>query len=166
MISAKGLYARKSRAEGREFLKYSMLPRGARSLTVTVLSLREAPKLDSPCVIDYLPEAICDGQKVTLQADSIAINLTNLKALGNLIGDDVSVIAGGKVTFHFSWKDNPKAKLGEANEVMGFDLVAAELPAHIVKERAEAAAAQAATAAPSDPPPAAAPDKPGRRTRA
>jgi hypothetical protein len=138
----------RSRAEGRTFLKYSELPSGTRFLTVSVLMMRETPKLNSPCVIDIAPDVDCDGAAVKVESSSIAINLTNLKALAAAVGDDVSIIMGGKMTFGFSWKENPNPRAGEDQEVMGFDFIRAELPPHL-------AAAQGNGAAPAADAPAA-----------
>lgn len=127
MISAKNLYGRRSKTEGRTFLKYSSLPHGTRLIEVRVLMVRETPRLNSPCCLDIAPDMTVDGKPFLTDATSIPINLTNLQKLGQLIGDDISTLdGGGRVRFGFKVQANPQSKSLDDAEVMGFDVVGAD----------------------------------------
>lgn len=127
-LSAKQLFRRRSKTEGRTFLKYSDLPMGTRILETRVLMVRETPRLNSPAAFDIAPEVMCDGRPVTVTADSVTINLTNLQLIGEQVGDDLAKLAGSVITWSFSMKSNPNAKGPDDAEVMGFDFVSAKLP--------------------------------------
>jgi hypothetical protein len=129
MISAQRLNQTRSRAEGRTFLKYSDIPFGTRAAKVRCIDIRETPKLNSPCVLDIDKFIHCDEKQVETDKTSIPLNLTNMNALAKLVGDDLSAARGMILTFGFSLKNNPNARPGaEDSEVMGFDLIAADLP--------------------------------------
>lgn len=128
MISAKRLNQQKSKTEGRTFLKYSDLPFGTRRLVVRVIEIRETPRLNSPCAIDIANSIEVDGDMQPTEATSIPVNLTNMKKLAELVGDDLTAARGMMLGFSFSLKNNPNARPGDNTETMGFDLMTAELP--------------------------------------
>src|SRR5580765_150401 len=104
MISANRLQKTRSKTEGYTFLKYADVPYGTLRLTVRVIMVRETPKLNSPCCLDIAPTILCDGQTLKTDKTSLPLNLTNMKALAGIVGDDLSAARGMDISFGFSTK--------------------------------------------------------------
>lgn len=128
MISAKELNLKRSKTGGRTFLKYQHIPFGTRELRTRAIDVRATPQLNSPAAIDIARDVTCDGKPHTVDADSIPLNLTNLKILSDKVGDDITAARGMILVWSFSLKNNPNARPGDDSEVMGLDLLDALLP--------------------------------------
>lgn len=147
MLSADRLLKTRSKAEGATFLKYSDVPFGTMQLRVYVRTVRETPKLNSPAVLDIYPEIEADGVKFKTEKTSVPLNLTNLRSLATLLGnDDLTAINGMDVLIGFSPKYNPR----EDEETMGLDLIGVErhTPSQQIAAPAPAPAPAAPPAAP------------------
>jgi len=85
-------------------LRGSDLPRTMRELKVKVDQVREGPEnFNSPLIMD-LEDSPIEGK------DSIPLNITNTKALIELLGDDYSQWAGATVTFAKILTNNPQTR--------------------------------------------------------
>jgi len=86
----------------KNLLRGSDLPTKMREVTVRVLEAREAPEgFNSPLILDL------DGEPIPGKS-AVPLNITNTRALAQLLGDDYSKWAGSQVTFAKIPSRNPQ----------------------------------------------------------
>jgi len=101
MISAKKK-AEEHVGEGGTLLKGSSLPAKVNEVSVKVLAVREAPEgFSSPIILDIEEVYQCQG---------IPLNLTNMKRLAEIVGDDLEAAQGRTFQFQRITTNNPKTK--------------------------------------------------------
>lgn len=89
---------------GAPLLHGSDLPRSATSIKVKVTGVREAPAgFNSPLILDLEPVKTTNGDK-----SAWAVNKTNLRALAEKFGDDLSKVEGKSFTLYVGVVNNPK----------------------------------------------------------
>jgi len=100
-MSLKKMLDNHSDGPGASLLKASDLPPGTESITIEVVSVREAPK-------EWKSPAIVDFKKAIESKTALALNRTNHKAVMKKHGDDESSLIRKKLTFDVISTRNPQ----------------------------------------------------------
>lgn len=101
MMSAKDALANRPAGSGANLLKGSDLPAKTERITVKALDIRKAPSnFNSP----YLLDITCSIPGKT----SFPLNISNIQALAELLGDNLEAVRGREVTLRKYLTRNPQ----------------------------------------------------------
>lgn len=108
MISGQDLLNRRSRAGGRTFLSATdPLVRRSRSVEFVVRDIRESPQgINAPAMVDF-DRVIADGEEIRTDKTSLTLNMSNVRRLTQVIGDDISKVRGGTIICTIEEVNNP-----------------------------------------------------------